>query len=175
MYFIEMFADPSDGARFLAILMSAVFVGGGVWYTQNQINLREKKALKVTKIEELYKASTSCLHLLESLRHKANAEIIEDETSTVFDPDKKLKIRHKTNQMQTDLLENHQNMQMLINLYFSEEKVNTYYQPEITQAIHSVTNTDNNLKDFVKEIGALITETEVYVIVSKEQSELMSK
>ncbi|QDE31693.1 hypothetical protein [Shewanella polaris] len=175
MYFIEMFADPSDRARFLAILLSAFFVGLGVWYTQNQINLREVKALKVSKIEELYKASISCLHLLESLQQKAIAETENDKHPAIFDPDEKLRIKQETNLIQRDLLENHQKMQMLISLYFPEEKMNTNYEHLTNQAIKIITNSDNSPKHFVKKIGLIVKEAEVYVIISKEQSKLMSK
>lgn len=178
MYFIEMFADPSDRARFLAILLSAFFVGLGVWYTQRQITNRENKAFKVSKIEELYTTTNEYIHLIENIE-KMRAE---DSTnrSQIFIGMGVVKKGLVFSEVKNDLLKSHKHLEMLINLYFPSHAYIKRFQgidelangDTIMQALKNIQTARGSTSIDDLSIDVLTKEAEHYINLTKELSRM---
>jgi hypothetical protein len=178
MYFIEMFADPSDRARFLAILLSAFFVGLGVWYTQRQITNRENKAFKVSKIEELYKTTNEYIHLIENIE-KIQAENSTNRAQFIvgMGVEKKGLV---LSEVKNDLLKSHKHLEMLINLYFpSHVYINKFKSVDelangdtIRQALKNIQTARGSTSINDLSIDVLTEEAEYYINLTKELSRM---
>jgi hypothetical protein len=183
MYFIEMFADPSDRARFLAILLSAFFVGLGVWYTQRKITIRESKAFRVSKIEELYITSDECIHLIEALQEVEANE--GKHLDSILAGMKSKKEGLPFSEVKDDLLKRHKHLTMLVNLYFPSYKYTKLYQSEtqpelnysinVSQAIVTVQVSDSSSAIPDISLTALLKESEHYIDLTIKLSIMNSK
>jgi len=140
----------SDRARFLAIMLSALFILIGVWYTQRQTNKRESKALRLSKVEELYKASTNYRQTINHIRQSAYSS-----------PNTK-----PFSSLQEDLQENRKDIGMYISLYFPTEEMDRSTLPARMSAMNGVTNSLQFTKNLIENTSILDDEARYHVSVS---------
>lgn len=105
----EIFAAPGDRARGLTILISSLVAIGIFVASQNRIDRRDKRELRIKKIEELYLA-------LNHYRGAADSFIQArfDHQSNFLTPEQRI-IRKK---IYNEFVESSGQLQMLIGLYF---------------------------------------------------------
>jgi len=89
LIFEGIFDNASDRARFVAIVLSALLVFIGVWYTQWKTDRREKKALQKEKIEEMYR-------LIAKARIEGGVAINRFEVDVSSDSNKSNELFNKT-------------------------------------------------------------------------------
>lgn len=81
--FEAFMTSPPDRARFLAIILSAILVFIGVWYTQWQTNRRERKSFYREKLAETYEEVLNTESMVSKLFlqsfHKDWDELVKDE------------------------------------------------------------------------------------------------
>ncbi|AQS37546.1 hypothetical protein Sps_02392 [Shewanella psychrophila] len=184
MYIVEMFADPSDRARFLAIILSAFFVGVGVWYTQRQITKRESTAFRVSKIEELYKITNDCIHLIENMQEIGAQE--QRHLDSVMAGMNVKKAGLVYSEVKDDLLKKHKHLEMLINLYFPRYSYTSYLKKYVStdelaasvtieQALKDVQIANNSSSVPDVSLDALDQEAEYYIDLTIELSKINDK
>jgi hypothetical protein len=174
-FFSEMFVDASDRARFLAIILSAFFVGLGVWYTQHQINIRETKSFRLSKIEELYKAAKNCLHSLTAIQDLIGG--LERLPYGSRNTEAKQEALIDSKKLPAEFLEHHANVQMIINLYFPNAEINhiNIVDLDLAKAIEDLTSPKQILEYEDQTLENLHIEAEHYVQASIELSQQINK
>jgi len=63
MWLLEIFAEQSDQARFITVMLAAVLGYLGIWYTQRRADKRDNRSLQMEKIEH-------CIKLLKEAKPK---------------------------------------------------------------------------------------------------------